>query len=205
MWGAQEECLMRRSSLYLSLWPLRRPDDELWRRSPPNRGPSGTWIPDLDHKRPVAYRQLGFGEGGERVILPHLEERPGDDQTDLRGNEEAMKILKRRGFAVLACQGNRSRHVLQREGWRQIQNPVRSSISKHHASHWLTPSISANFMNAQSCRCFCVPGWTCRAPTPMTKMDFHYQRPVWSTRPASWSSAHRTPCLPMARSQARPT
>eukprot|EP00913_Durusdinium_trenchii_P033076 g30966.t1 len=104
MWGAQEEnccavflkeCLMRRSSLYLSLWPLRRPDDELWRRSPPNRGPSGTWIPDLDHKRPVAYRQLGFGEGGERVILPHLEERPGDDQTDLRGNEEAMKILKR--------------------------------------------------------------------------------------------------------------
>ena len=130
---------------------------------------------------------------------------PGDDQTDLRGNEEAMKILKRRGFAVLACQGNRSRHVLQREGWRQIQNPVRSSISKHHASHWLTPSISANFMNAQSCRCFCVPGWTCRAPTPMTKMDFHYQRPVWSTRPASWSSAHRTPCLPMARSQARPT
>ena len=38
MWGAQEECLMRRSSLYLSLWPLRRPGDELWRRSPPNRG-----------------------------------------------------------------------------------------------------------------------------------------------------------------------
>ena len=29
----------------------------------------------MDHKRPVAYRQLGFGEGGERVILPHLEER----------------------------------------------------------------------------------------------------------------------------------
>ena len=38
MWGAQEEGLMRRSSLYLSLWPLRRPGDELWRRSPPNRG-----------------------------------------------------------------------------------------------------------------------------------------------------------------------
>eukprot|EP00435_Cladocopium_sp_Y103_P047144 s113_g13.t1 len=46
MWGAQEECLMRRSSLYLSLWPLRRPDDELWRRSPPNRGPFERWVPD---------------------------------------------------------------------------------------------------------------------------------------------------------------
>lgn len=106
MWGAQEECLMRRSSLYLSLWPLRRPGDELWRRSPPNRGPFGCWVPDLEGKRNTAYRQLGFGEGGERVVLPHLagqtlnsegkmEAERGDGRTDLSKNEEAMKILRR--------------------------------------------------------------------------------------------------------------
>ena len=107
MWGVQEECLMRRSSLYLSLWPLRRPGDELWGRAAPNRGPFGTWHPDLERKRPSAYRQLGFGEGGERVVFPHLfeanelsstgkmEAERGDKRTDLSQNEEAMKILRR--------------------------------------------------------------------------------------------------------------
>jgi len=125
---------MRRSTLFASLWPLRRDGDELWMRSTPNRGDfskwnvddeclereSATFPSDLQQTKPdgkkssldeqpnvqrQSHRQLGRGEGGVRVVFPHLHEKPtnskggydaeeDDHRSNLFENKAAMTTLQ---------------------------------------------------------------------------------------------------------------